>query len=235
MIHFFTQYKDLKIDRTEVQAQVSSSSSTKQDVDKNFIFFVNFKRVVAQRKTLRLCTSAFNYFASIAIILLIVTACQTQETNTTATVESTPTSPVAPPATSNSLSPIVEAIQQEQPLTAYIKKKMTEQLWHYETAIVIKQPEKSKAYVGKWVKFNPDNTLLSGYFGEEGDIGRWVYDEANDILTVVEGGERPSYSQWNVKFSSNTDDVVIWVGTSKFQNNNTQIKMLRKAEKPVRK
>ena len=198
-------------------------------------FNILCKDATAQNKALRLCTSAFTFFASIAAILFVMMACQASENKTTVTPESINTTPPVTPTTSQSISPIAEAIQQEQPLTAYIKKKMTEQLWHYETAIVIKQPEKSKAYEGKWVKFNPDNTLLSGYFGEEGDVGRWVYDEANDILTVVEGGERPSYSQWNVKFSSNTDDVVIWVGTSKFQNNNTQIKMLRKAEKPVRK
>ncbi len=198
-------------------------------------FNILCKDATAQNKALRLCTSAFTFFASIAAILFVMMACQASENKTTVTPESINTTPPVTPTTSQSISPIAEAIQQEQPLTAYIKKKMTEQLWHYETAIVIKQPEKSKAYVGKWVKFNPDNTLLSGYFGEEGDVGRWVYDEANDILTIVEGGERPSYAQWNVKFSSNTDDVIIWVGTSKFQNNNTQIKMLRKAEKPVRK
>lgn len=198
-------------------------------------FNILCKDATAQNKALRLCTSAFTFFASIAAILFVMMACQASENKTTVTPESINTTPPVTPTTSQSISPIAEAIQQEQPLTAYIKKKMTEQLWHYETAIVIKQPEKSKAYEGKWVKFNPDNTLLSGYFGEEGDVGRWVYDEANDILTIVEGGERPSYAQWNVKFSSNTDDVIIWVGTSKFQNNNTQIKMLRKAEKPVRK
>lgn len=123
-------------------------------------------------------------------------------------------------------------ITQQQPLTTYIKKKMIEGVWHYETAIVVGKPEKQKEYKGKWIKFNPDNTVLTGFYEEEGHPGTWVYDEGKDILTVLEGGERPNYNQWKVQFSSNSDDLVIWVGTKRFQNNNTQIKMLRRPEKP---
>ena len=139
----------------------------------------------------------------------------------------TPTAP-AP------VSPGAEEIQQTQALTAYIKKKMTEKLWHFESAFVVGSPEKGKAYQGKWIKFNPDNTLLSGSYEEAGHQGRWVYDEGKDILTVMEGGERPNYTQWKVQFSSNSDDLAIWVGTKRFQNNNTQIKMLRREAKPVK-
>lgn len=123
-------------------------------------------------------------------------------------------------------------ITQLQPLTTYIKKKMTEGLWHYETAVVVGKPEQQKAYNGKWIQFNPDNTILSGFYEEEGHAGTWVYDEGKDILTVLEGGERPSYTQWKLQFSSNSDDLAIWVGTKRFQNNNTQIKMLRRVDKP---
>jgi len=179
--------------------------------------------------------STFKKYASfaLAILFLLAVACQNQETATTSAPEPIKSSPIAPP-TNKTFSTAADAIQQQQPLTTYIKKKMTEKIWHFETAVVIKQPEKSKAFKGKWVKFNPDNTLLSGFYEEEGDVGRWVYDEGNDIITVIEGGERPNYTQWKVKFSSNTDDVIIWVGTTKFQNNNTQIKMLRRREKPTR-
>lgn len=176
---------------------------------------------------------SLKYFTRISLLLLLgSTACQNQETATgQVTTETTAKTP-SPPSVAQVAPPGVDAIQQKQPLTAYIKKKMTEKLWHYETAIVINQPEKSKIYKGKWVKFNPDNTLVSGFYEEEGQTGRWVYDEGNDILTIIEGGERPNYAQWNVKFSSNTDDMVIWVGTTRFQNNSTQIKMLRMPEKP---
>ncbi len=132
----------------------------------------------------------------------------------------------------NTSAPNPGEITQKQPLTAYIKKKMTEGIWHYETAIIVGKPEMQKAYKGKWIQFNPDNTILSGFYEEEGHAGTWVYDEGKDILTVLEGGERPNYTQWKLQFSSNSDDLVIWIGTKRFQNNNTQIKMLRGVTKP---
>jgi len=170
--------------------------------------------------------------------LFLWTACQnspttpaaTQTTTTPAAKEVAAPKPIAP----NTPLPNISDIQQTQPLTVYMQKKMAEKIWHYKTAVVINNPEKSKYYNGKWVKFNPDNTLMSGFYEEAGSPGRWVYDEGKDILTVMEGGERPSYTQWKVKFSENTNDVQIWVGTTRFQNNSTQIKMIRSNEKPVK-
>jgi len=155
---------------------------------------------------------------------------QNVSTSVTAAKETTPPKPIAP----NTPLPNISDIQQPQPLTVYMQKQMAEKIWHYKTAIVINDEEKSKAYNGKWVQFNPDNTLMSGYYQEAGSPGRWVYDEGKDILTVMEGGERPNYTQWKVKFSENTNDVQIWVGTTRFQNNSTQIKMMRYDRKPVR-
>ena len=173
-------------------------------------------------------------------MFLLVAACQNENTSSTtqdATPETAATTPVTPAAAMPSAtSPVslADGIQQEKPLTVYIKKKMAEKRWHFATVRIINQPEKSKEYKGKWIQFNPDNTLLSGFYEEVGVEGKWVYNEAKDVLTIMEGGERPSFSQWEVQFSSNTDDVSIWVGTARFQNNNTQMKMLRRAEKPKR-
>ena len=172
-------------------------------------------------------------------VLFLWTACQNNSTTpeikqtTSAAMAEKQVATPTPTAPSTPL-PNISDIQQTQPLTVYMQKKMAEQIWHYETAVVIENPEKSKSYKGKWVKFNPDNTLLSGFYDAEGSPGRWVYDEGKDILTVMEGGERPNYTQWKVKFSENTNDVQIWVGTPRFQNNNTQIKMLRSNRKPVK-
>jgi len=142
------------------------------------------------------------------LVLLLFSACQNQAPN--AANEKTPEKVATEsPAQETALSPVVlqkssiNEIRQNQPLTTYIQKKMGEQLWHFSMVRIIKQPAKSKAFEGKWI-------------------------------TIIENeeGERPNVSQWKVQFSSNTDDLQIWVGTSRFQNNNTQMKMVRRAEKP---
>ncbi len=183
-------------------------------------------------------------FSLLIFTLLLLASCL--DTTNTATEKKEPikqsaTKEEVPPSSftekakstlTNTAAPNPAEITQQRPLTAYIKKKMTEGIWHYETAIVVGKPEQQKAYKGKWIQFNPDNTVLTGFYEEEGHAGTWVYDEGKDILTVLEGGERPNYNQWKIQFSSNSDDLAIWVGTKRFQNNNTQIKMLRRAGKP---
>ena len=109
------------------------------------------------------------------LVLLLFSACQNQASNTTN--EKTPDKVATEsPAQETNLSPVVlqkssiNEIRQNQPLTTYIQKKMGEQLWHFSMVKIIKQPEKSKAFEGKWIKFNPDNTILSGFYDEAGTL-----------------------------------------------------------------
>ena len=101
-------------------------------------------------------------------------------------------------------------------------------------AIVIKAPEKGKAYIGKWVKLNADNTLETGFYDGEVTTGNWMVDEGKNIITLVENGATPTYSEWTIKTSSSSDDIMIWVGTKRFNQNNTQIKMIRYHDKPTK-
>ena len=169
-------------------------------------------------------------------LLLVLGACK-NEASTSENAATTATTATAVPTNPSPPIPVlpeVEAINQKQPLTTYMINKMTKDLWHYSAVVVINNPEKSKSYFGKWIKFNADNTILHGFYGEAGDKGRWAYDEGKDIITIAEGGNRPAYSQWKVQTSSNSDNLLIWVGTTRFQNNGTQMKMVRRAEKPMK-
>lgn len=175
-------------------------------------------------------------------ILLVGTACQQNQSNneTTATPQvpatpktAEPVTPSAPTATT-SVAGGAEVIQ-KTPLTEYAKQFYTKTLWRFEAAVVTNNLEKGKDFEGKWIKLNPDNTLTSGFYEEEGQTGSWALDEGTNVLTIVEGGERPVYSEWKVQTSASSDAIMIWVGTRRFGLNNTQIKLLTYNEKPVRK
>ena len=177
------------------------------------------------------------YPLSCLLFYLCLIACQ--ETTTQAeTVESPPTATTSTfPQIDSDPLPVRKntenaAIQQTTPLTAYAKQFYTNAYWHYDAAIVIKNPAKGKEYIGKWIKFNPDNTLETGFYDGEVTTGNWALDEGKNLITFVENGASPSYSEWQVKTSSSSDAIMIWVGTKRFNQNNTQIKMLRYNHKP---
>jgi len=185
-----------------------------------------------------------NHLKWIVFVMAILTfvACQQNQSNNAAATQpkdpETPTTaqPTAPTAETKPSTPAVAGAEviQQSPLTEYAKQFYTRMLWRYEAAVVTNDLEKGKAYNGKWIKFNPDNTLMSGFYEDKGQPGSWALDEGTNVLTIVEGGERPVYSEWKVQTSASSDAIMIWVGTRRFGMNNTQIKLLTYNEKPVR-
>ena len=177
------------------------------------------------------------YFLCFVVASLI--ACNQQKTNTEQaaipiTPSPTPTSSENKAMTTQTAALDASALVQEKPLTEHAKQFYTNLLWRYEAAVVINDPEKAKAYTGKWVKFNPDNTLETAFYDGTVTLGRWIIDEEKEILTILEGGERPTLSQWKVKGSSSSDAIMIFIGTKKYANNATQIKMMRYKSAPVK-
>ncbi len=172
----------------------------------------------------------------LCFIIASFIACNQQKSNTSTTT--TPVAPTKPtaikstPAASTALD--ASTLVQEQPLTAHATQFYTNLLWHYEAAVVINNPDAGKEYVGKWVKFNADNTLETAFYDGAITKGRWIIEEDKNILTILEGGERPTLTQWKVQGSSSSDAIMILVGTKKYANNATQIKMMRYSQIPVK-
>lgn len=176
----------------------------------------------------------------IYLFCLVVTslvACNQQKTET-----NTPATPASPALTTPSVERPTNvrktlespAFEQNKPLTAHAIQFYTNMLWHYEAAVVINDTEKGKIYEGKWVKFNPDNTLETAFYDGAITKGKWTINEEKNILTILEEGERPTFSQWRVQGSSSSDAIMILVGTKKYVNNATQIKMMRYNNIPVK-
>jgi len=174
----------------------------------------------------------------LCFMLTILVACNQQKKPTDN--PSTPEASTLPTPADNKEAPIrSEALDaseliQERPLSAHATQFYTNLLWHYEAAVVINNPEGGKEYLGKWVKFNPDNTLETAFYDGAISQGRWIIDEAKNVLTILEGGERPTLTQWKVQSSSSSDAIMIFVGTKKYANNATQIKMMRYNGIPVK-
>ena len=169
------------------------------------------------------------YFGNLSIKLFIIVipllfSCHSEPSSAS---NSSP----APSVSSGSVEMDAQFVQ-HKPLSANAIRFYTNLIWHYEAAIVINKPEKNKDYIGKWIKFNPDQTLETGFYEGPVSKGKWVLDESNNRLTILEKGSHPTYSEWNIKTSSSSDAVMVWVGTKRFGLNNTQIKMQRNNEKP---
>lgn len=144
-----------------------------------------------------------------------------------------PTVPAIPKTTS-SPSNTIGNLKQEKPLSAYAIQYYTNLMWHYSAAVVINDKEKEKEYIGKWIKLKPDNTLETGIYDGPTNHGSWAVNEAKNIITIVEEAEQPISTEWKITTSSSSDAVMIWVGTKKYGNNGTQIKMLRVSDKPAK-
>jgi len=177
------------------------------------------------------------HFSILLFLVFSFFACKETPENTT-TVE-TPTTKEIPPEMESDPIPVVPnketpALQQATPLTAYAQQFFTNIYWHYEAAIVVRNPDKGKAYIGKWIKLNADNTLETGFYDGPVTKGNWILDEGKNILTMVENSSQPTYSEWQIKTSSSSDAIMIWIGTQRFNQNNTQIKMIRYQDKPTK-
>ena len=174
-------------------------------------------------------------FVCLFLLTISLFACQSDQSATGTTAVPEPSAPATASVPKASATGTSDALQQKQPLSAYAQQHFATQYWHYDAAVVLNDFEKGKEYYGKWVKLNPDHTLETGFYDGPVTAGRWTLDEETDIITIVEEGEQPTYSEWKVKTSSSSDAIMIWVGTSRFGQNNTQIKMLKYSGKPSRK
>lgn len=106
---------------------------------------------------------------------------------------------------------------------------LTVDLWHYKFALSVTETPDKNIYEGYWIDFEDDFSYTKGYYEDVVARGYYDYDNDTKILEIIpeEGDDEPS--QWNVKTNG---EVIILIGTSKFGNNATQIKLVREREKP---
>ncbi len=99
-------------------------------------------------------------------------------------------------------------------------------VYHNNATIGAGSDAKSNVKEGHWIDFKENGTYMYGVWDKRLYHGDWFYDDDTTILDLMpddEGDEKPS--QWKVMHK---DDNLIWMGTSKYGNNSTQIQWLRR-------
>ncbi len=82
--------------------------------------------------------------------------------------------------------------------------------------------EKDK-YKGRWIKFNRDDTFVSGQYGETTNKGTYVYEHMpNNELTINYEKEESIYNQWAVQ---NGSAATLFKGKTKLNPSKITIKM----------
>ena len=106
---------------------------------------------------------------------------------------------------------------------------LTVDLWHYNFALSVTETPDKNIYEGYWIDFEDDFSYTKGYYDEVVAKGYYDFDLDSKILEIIpeEGDDEPS--QWTIKTNG---EVIIMIGTSKFGNNATQIKLVRERERP---
>lgn len=109
---------------------------------------------------------------------------------------------------------------------------LTADLWHYNFALSVTDTPTDNIYEGYWLNFEDDFSYEKGYYDQVIAKGEYDYNNDTKILEMIptEGDDEPS--QWSIKTNG---EVIIMIGTSKYGNNATQIKIVREKERPIKR
>lgn len=109
---------------------------------------------------------------------------------------------------------------------------LTADLWHYNFALSVTETPDRNIFEGYWLDFEDDFTYRKGYYDEVVANGEYDFDLDSKVLEMIptDGDDEPS--QWTIKTNG---DVIILIGTSKYGNNATQIKLVRERNPPIKR
>lgn len=79
-------------------------------------------------------------------------------------------------------------------------------------------------YKDEWIDLQPDGTFKAGKHKKQTHTGQWSYDHEKRTLFLRPDVKEYKMSEWQVMFN---DQMIVWVGTSTYGDNNVQIKLVR--------
>lgn len=106
---------------------------------------------------------------------------------------------------------------------------LTNQLFHYTAGFTVGEKDDGKLFVGHWIDLDSDGTFEKGIYKKTTYTGQWTYDHNVQELTLYPDPDEEKNTQWKVM---SNDDMVVLVGTAKYGDNATQIRLVRHKEKP---
>ena len=132
--------------------------------------------------------------------------------------------------------PVSEAQQNQAPEAAASNSEgghdytfLTHQMLHYKTSVTSGKDPKEQPYKGQWIDLDPDGTFKAGKLKDQTHSGKWTYNHDAGLLLLVPDDTNFKTTEWKVL---NNDDMVVFVGTPKYNDNGTQIQLIRSDKFP---
>ncbi|MBI1225875.1 MAG: hypothetical protein GC192_11620 [Bacteroidetes bacterium] len=105
-----------------------------------------------------------------------------------------------------------------------IVKVLTSNYWVVQGLVRIRDKEASRTNPGAWFKFMPDGSYDYGYMQNKIGTGAWSIDGKLGTLLL----DSPLYGddrEWKLQIAK-TEDVMVWVGTLKYNTTSINLKLL---------
>ena len=151
-------------------------------------------------------------YLPLLLVLILSVACKKEQKTTTTTTTTT-----APPAKTSDVTTNSDG-------TVHVKSNHSAFLvgmWQY--GFFIGPDSEKEKYKGRWIKFNRDDTFVSGQYEEETNKGTYVYEHSpNNVLTINYEKDEPIYRQWSVQ---NGSAVTLFKGQTELNPSRFNIKM----------
>ena len=95
--------------------------------------------------------------------------------------------------------------------------------WVVWALVKMGDPAANPQNQGTWFKFKEDGSYDYGYFEKKIGSGAWSFDGQKAIL-FLDSEQIGDDREWSIKIGSG-EEVMIWVGTTRFATTNVQAKL----------
>jgi len=101
---------------------------------------------------------------------------------------------------------------------------LTADIWQYEFALTIGESPKENIYEGYWIDFEDDFTFVKGKYTDTLSVGEYNFDFDSKILEILPTAGKEGPTEYRIQTNG---EIIIFIGTAKYGNNGTQIKLKR--------
>jgi hypothetical protein len=165
-----------------------------------------------------------NYILSLAVFVVIAVSCKQEAANVQQeTVQDTTKMTVAqePSTQTDARAQAAQATQASSGGHDYTF--LTDKLFHYKGSFGGNKGGEP-LYKNEWIDLAPDGTYKAGKLKEQTHTGKWSYNHEAKIIQLIPDVRTFKMSEWQVMYN---DQMMVWVGTQTYGNNNIQVQLVR--------
>jgi hypothetical protein len=104
---------------------------------------------------------------------------------------------------------------------------LTDQLFIYKAAFGGQKDQ--SLYKDNWIDLESDGTFKAGKLKQQTHTGKWGYNHDVKVLQLIPDDTNFPRSEWKVMHN---EQMMVWVGTQTYGNNNTQIQLVKSKTLP---